>query len=44
LRVRFATEVHVADADARFPQQRIEVPERFARDMLEDEQLAHLRL
>lgn len=43
LGLRFAAEIHVADADSRRTQQRIEVAERFGGDVLEDEQFRHVR-
>ena len=43
LGLRFAAEIHVADAESRRTQQRIEVAERFGGDVLEDEQFRHVR-
>ena len=41
LGVRFAAEVHVADAEAAIAQQRVEMTQRLGSDVLQDEDLAH---
>lgn len=40
--MRLAAEVDVADADPGRPQKRVEMPEGLGRDVLEDEDPAHM--